>query len=160
MSWNRGPLFIFLPGTAPQELTASLSYIGYAKTIDNFWMDGRIFYIFFFKQLRISPGSQCTYCQCCHTPSVRLNHEKRHAGGQKNIKNLKKFKVLECSEMARNAKKNCVCRRVCRHTCRHYLILMSAGVSADVSADASADTIFLKCSDWAKIWYATSLDIA
>ena len=40
----------------PRELTVSLSYIGYAKTIDNFWMDGRIFYIFFFKQLRISPG--------------------------------------------------------------------------------------------------------
>ena len=90
MSWNRGPLFIFLAGTAPQELTDSLSYISYAKTIDNFWMDGRIFYIFFFKHLRISPALQWTYCQWCHTPSVRLNHEKRHAEGKKNIKNLKK----------------------------------------------------------------------
>ena len=47
---------LYFSGTAPQELTESLSYIGYAKTIDNFWMDCRIFYIFFFKQLRISPG--------------------------------------------------------------------------------------------------------
>ena len=73
-------------------------------------MDGRIFYIFFFKQLRISPGLQWTYCQCCHTPSVRLNREKRHARGQKNIKMLKKLKVLESSEMARSVEKKCVCR--------------------------------------------------
>ena len=56
MSWNRGPLFVFLAGTPPQELTESLSYASCAKTIDNFGMDARIFYIFFFKQLRISPG--------------------------------------------------------------------------------------------------------
>ena len=57
-------------------------------------MDGRIFYIFFFKQLRISPGFQWTYTQCCHTPNVRLNREKRHAMGQKNTFFLKKIKSL------------------------------------------------------------------
>ena len=58
MSWNRGPLFIFVAGQPPQELAHSLTNIGYAKTIDNFWTDGRIFDIFFFKQLRILPVLQ------------------------------------------------------------------------------------------------------
>ena len=40
------------PNCQHQELTESLSY---AKTIDNFWMNGRIFDIFFFKQLKIEP---------------------------------------------------------------------------------------------------------
>ena len=56
MSWSRGPLFILVAGAPPQELAHSL--IGYAKTIDNFWTDGRIFDIFFFKQLRILPVLQ------------------------------------------------------------------------------------------------------
>ena len=51
MSWNRGPLFIFVADH-------SLTNIGYAKTIYNFSTDGRIFDIFFFKQLRILPPLQ------------------------------------------------------------------------------------------------------
>ena len=35
-------------------LSYTLTYRSY-ETIDNFWMDGRIFNIFFFKQLRIKP---------------------------------------------------------------------------------------------------------
>ena len=58
MSWNRGPLFIFVAGPPPQELAHSLTNIGYAKTIANFWTDGRIFDIFFFKQLKILPVLQ------------------------------------------------------------------------------------------------------
>ena len=56
MSRNRGPLFNFLAGKAPQELTASLTYISYAKRIDKFWMDGRIFYIFFLKSSELNQG--------------------------------------------------------------------------------------------------------
>ena len=50
----RGPLFIFVTG----PINHSLTNIGYAKTIYNFSTDGRIFDIFFFKQLRILPPLQ------------------------------------------------------------------------------------------------------
>ena len=58
MSWNRGPVFIIVAEAPPQELAHSLTNIAYAKTIDNFWTDARIFDIFFFKQLRILPVLQ------------------------------------------------------------------------------------------------------
>ena len=42
--------------------------------------------------------------------------------------------------MARNVKKNCVCRRVCRHTCRHYLSIFLAAIIPLLTIDQITST--------------------